>query len=96
MDVDNLSAEATHGSYEEEDIQALGKGAMHCYRCGGLGHIAAHCATPEPTKGVGKGSKGAGKGKSKGKGFGNKGKGKGTGRGKKRGRLTFAGLEETQ
>ena len=79
MDVDNLSAEATHGSYEEEDIQALGKGAMHCYRCGGLGHIAAHCATPEPTKGGGKGSKGAGKGKSKGKGFGNKGKGKGTG-----------------
>jgi len=35
------------------------------------------------------------KGRERGSGF-KWGKGKGTGRGKKRGRLTFAGLEETQ
>ena len=62
------------------DVAAVGKGD-HCYRCGGMGHIANECPTP---KGKGKGkedkvfnAKGI---KGKGKGANGKGldKGKGT------------------
>ena len=28
---------------DEEEIQAVGKGGIDCYRCGGQGHIAAKC-----------------------------------------------------
>ena len=56
---------------DEEEIQAVGKGGVHCDRCGGQGHIAAKCGAPEPPKWKAKGgSKGDGKGKSKGKGKG--------------------------
>ena len=56
---------------DEEEIQAVGKGGVHCYRCGGQGHLAAKCGTPEPPKWKGKGgSKGDGKGTSKGRGKG--------------------------
>ena len=40
MDVDYMSP----NSYDEdvaEELPALGKGGVHCYRCGGQGHIAA-------------------------------------------------------
>ena len=63
------------------DVVPIGEG-HHCYRCGGVGHIANECPTPKG-KGKGKedkgfnskGSKGKGK-SSSGKGF-EKGKGKG-------------------
>ncbi len=48
MDVDHLT-----GTYKEEhneEVQAIGKGGLCCYRCGGQGHIAAKCGTPEPQK----------------------------------------------
>ncbi len=61
--------EKGHNGEHNEDLQALGKGSMHCYKCGGQGHIAAKCATPEPTKGKSKG-----KGKDEGKGQGGKAK----------------------
>ncbi len=55
MDVDNLT-----GTYEEEhdeEVQAIGNGGVYCYRCGGQGHPAAKCGTPEPHK-EGKGKEG--------------------------------------
>ena len=57
---------------------ALGKGGIYCYRCGGQGHIAAKCATPEPVKGGGKGKGEQFKGNKGGKGgkSGKNGKGK--------------------
>ena len=64
------------------DVAAVGKGD-HCYRCGGMGHIAHECPTPKGNcKGKedkafnAKGIKGKGKG-ANGKGL-DKGKGKGT------------------
>ena len=53
--------------YFEEEVGAVGRDTK-CYRCGGQGHLAAHCATP----------KGDGKGFDKsfgGKGYGKNGKG---------------------
>ena len=70
MEVDCVYPSCYHEN-DEEEIQAVGKGGVHCYRCGGQGHIAAKCGTPEPPKWKGKGgSKGDGKGKSIGKGKG--------------------------
>ncbi len=68
-------AESSGQDYEDEflepssseEINALGKGG--CYWCGGFGHIARECPTPE---GKSKG-KGKPKGKSTGKGW-NEGK----------------------
>ena len=61
-------------SYDEngaEELQAFGKGGVHCYRCGGQGHIAARCGTLEPPTVKGKtGFKRDGKGKGGGKGNG--------------------------
>ena len=56
---------------EQVDVQALAD--MRCHVCGGMGHLARHCASPNP-KGGGKGGKSGGKG-SKGKGGGKGGKG---------------------
>ena len=58
----------THDDGHYEEVQAVGKSSICCYRCGGQGHVARDCATPEPKgKGKGKGKDGKGKGKSKGK-----------------------------
>lgn len=70
---DEMEVDLTERDEDEqyEDIEAVGKGGIHGYRCGGQGHIAAKCATPEPPTGKGKGNqkgKDGGKGKSKGKG----------------------------
>ena len=76
MDVDAVGGHGGHPQGEaahDEEIDAVGKGGIYCYRCGGQGHIAAKCGTPEPSKGKGKG-KGGGKGS---KGGGKVGKGKG-------------------
>ena len=69
----------------EYDVAAVGRGD-HCYRCGGMGHIANDCPTP---KGKGKGKEdrtfnakgGKGADKGKGKGVGGKGAVKGKGKG---------------
>ena len=76
---DEMDVDAVHGCgrtscddcHYEEEIGAVGKGGIYCYRCGGQGHIAAKCGTPEPVKGEGKGGK-DGKGF---KGGGKRGKG---------------------
>lgn len=70
MDVDGVTA---HEDCHHEDVQAVGKGGIYCFRCGGQGHIAAKCATPEPPKGKGKGGQKGGGKDSKGKGKGGKG-----------------------
>lgn len=75
------------GEYEE-DVGAVTKDTK-CYRCGGYGHLAVHCATPKGEgkgKGREKGTKGGDYGKGKyskgggksyeGKGFGKNGKGR--------------------
>ena len=61
MDVDHMSP----NSYDEDDakkLQALGKGGVHWYRCGGQGHIAegpeekevkVQVLRPWRTKGIG-------------------------------------------
>ena len=80
MDCDQVGkGEACQGQHVEEyeyDVDAMGKGRKHCFRCGGLGRIAASCATPAPEKGSGKGEHGkdfkGGKtshAKSRGKGY---------------------------
>ncbi len=63
MEVDALQwKEKDHDCDHHADLQAVGKGGVYCHRCGGQGHIAAKCATPELTKGKGKGkSKDGGK-----------------------------------
>ena len=70
-----------HNDCEDIDLDAMGKGgATYCYRCGGIGHIAAKCASPAPEKGGGKGKsgyKGGGKGNYGKGGKGDKGGGKG-------------------
>ena len=38
---------------ENEDIQSLASGGIHCFGCGGHGHVASKCGTPEPQKGKG-------------------------------------------
>ena len=69
---------------EEQDVAGVSRGD-HCYRCGGMGHIANECPTP---KGKGKGKEDrayntkGNKGKEKGKGKGNAGKGHEKGKGK--------------
>ena len=84
MDVGYAGAEnRCDDEYDDEadDIGAVGRDER-CYRCGGIGHMAAECPTP---KGKGKGREdravqGKGmKGASGGKG-GDKGKGKGSGK----------------
>ena len=77
MDVDYMD-DHDHEWDEQEDPETctVGKGPF-CYRCGGQGHIARNCATPEPTSDKSKGDgKGGGKGKGKGKGKGGKADGK--------------------
>lgn len=74
MDIDGVDNCGNDG-WEEQDIAAVGKGA--CFRCGGVGHRAADCATPAPLAAKGKGDKGKGKGAV----WGEKGKGKGNGKG---------------
>lgn len=77
MDVDAVTQQNwdTHEYTEQgEEIQALGKGGIHCYRCGGQGHISTKCATPPPDIAKGKGKS---KGGKDGKGQKSKGKGKG-------------------
>ena len=66
------------GSHSDPDVLATGKGGIYCYRCGGQGHIAAKCGTPDPGKGSAKGG-GKGKGKYGGGGKGKGGKGDWTG-----------------
>ena len=73
MYIGNLDAtwwgEDAGGELWEEhqvDLDAMGKGDMSCYRCGGKGHMARDCPTP-----MMKGDKG--KGDYKGKGGGGKG-----------------------
>ena len=82
MEVDIVSPGET--PEEWEPLDAVGKGGIFCYRCGGQGHIAAKCATPDPGKAKGKGKsnfgpqvpakgaypKGGGKSPNKGKGKG--------------------------
>ena len=58
MDVDTIGSGEPHAEWESLD--AVGKGGIYCYRCGGQGHIAAKCATPDPGKGKGKGKTGFG------------------------------------
>ena len=41
-----------------EELTAVDKGEWHCHRCGGVGHIAAACCTPEPLKEARKDNKG--------------------------------------
>ena len=54
MEVDALQwnewDEKCHHGEHDGKLQALGNGSIHCYRCGGQGHVAAKYATPEPTK----------------------------------------------
>jgi hypothetical protein len=76
MDVSYLCDE-----YDEEDVGAVTRDTK-CYRCGGQGHMAAHCATP---KGDGKGSAAKGGKGFSGKGYGKGGKGEGKGEGKGKG-----------
>lgn len=77
MDVDAVTGQGKLQHEEgggDEEIDAVGKGGIYCYRCGGQGHIAAKCGTPEPIKGKGKGGKGGHDGKgAKGGGKGGKG-----------------------
>ena len=85
MDVDTIGSGQYHTEWESLD--AVGKGGIYCYRCGGQGHIAAKCGTPDPGKSKGKGGLGPQANPSKGKGKGKgglvsqanplKGKGKG-------------------
>ena len=70
----NLALKCAHRDSNETDEYDMCKGPVHCYRCGGVGHIAANCASPTVEKGS-KGNQGkttmdAGKGY-----FGKDGKG---------------------
>ena len=67
MDIDNVNYES-YDNTDQDDGEEEDLGDVHidsmCNRCGGKGHFARNCGTPDP------GGKGKGKGKGKdGKGF---------------------------
>ncbi len=62
MDIANLDEDWGNEEYEEVRLDEVGR--SQCYRCGGTGHMARDCATPEArTKGKGKGDMEGEKGK---------------------------------
>ena len=61
----------SYGEGGEDEINSLGKGGKgNCYRCGGYGHMAKDCPTPEVKGNLKGGGKGYG---DKGKSYGAKG-----------------------
>ena len=68
---------------QEQGIDAVGK-ATSCYRCGGWGHLARQCPTPEEAKGS--------KGKGMSKGAAHKGGGKGISKGGPKGGVWGKGV----